>query len=386
MTTNKADGTETIRLAYAKKRRLSSKNLTRVSAIALLSLTYGCSMLQPAEPENMPDANHGITFDSVADITCQPLVFQTGQDKADVVINESTARISLDSGTTPVMAYLVPQNQLLEISLDSQVINSPGPAGRGLNGQELFYPQVSLLDKNNQVIRTLEPDEVKYIRPSFTRREGAGAVFSVDNRTAPEDQVACMMIYTTDTLRKNTTVLLSAKNEYAKSHGVKNLPEPDNHAKHGNLGLLKIKMKSEGVMMTSPAVSTTVVTQPVVAKVPQQRIASEPKMTEIRDHYIDGVKQALEQGNISEALDQRAELKSVVSDAEYYFLQNYGKSGSAIQPVQSDSAAIGYAKQAESYYLGRMADFLKEGNGSMALQLLDDVRQLQVDVDHLFDR
>ncbi|KEQ14786.1 hypothetical protein GZ77_10900 [Endozoicomonas montiporae] len=355
--------------------------------LALIATAYGCSTFQSDEQmEGIPDANQGKTFQSIADITCQPLVLAPGKDKARVVINQYTARLKQPSGLTPVLAYQIPEQGVHKITIDSYVIRHSGLSAAGPDSNELFYPEVALLDRHNVLISKVNPAHVGYKKPGFTSEEGVGTSFTVDNRASVADKPACMLIYTTDSLRKGTTTLINEEKEYAKVRGVVPPPIPDPVARHGNTGHLMITMKSDGLVAVSPAVVPVAATHHAVHQPASAESDVLDKQTQaIRSHYMNSVKNALDQGNISAALDQRSELKSVTARAEYYFLNNYGKPKTAIQNVHAGTTDS-FADKAVDLYKERMNHYLKQGKGSAALKLLDEVKQLQLDVDHLFDK
>lgn len=357
-----------------------------LTMLLLTAPLSGCSVFQTeTRTEAVSDANRGKRFDSVADIICQPLVPVPGKDKTSVVVNEFTARLQQPSGMTPVLAYQIPVQGVHKISIDSYVIRHPGLSAFSLGDSELFYPEIALLDEHNRVISKVDPAHVAYKKPGFTSEEGVGTSFTIDNRGSIPDKTACMLIYTTDSLRKKTTPLINEDKEYARVRGVVPPPIPDPVAQHGNFGHLRIKIQTEeAVMAVNPVVAAPVhrtVTKPVEpeASVPDANTEA------IRSHYINGVRSDLEKGKISEALDKRAELKAVTSQTEHYFLKNFGKPASALPEIQSLTGST-YSEKASHTYIQRINHYLKTGKGSAALQLLDEVKQLQSDVDHLFDR
>ena len=358
----------------------------KAAALVLVATGYGCSTFQANKAVSAPDSNQGKTFHSIADITCQPLVQMPGKDKARIVINEFTARLEQPSGLTPVLAYQIPEQGMHRIAIESYVVHHSGPGAVGSDDNELFYPEIALLDQNNTLISKVDPGHIGYKKPGFATEEGVGTSFTIDNRGSIPHKPACMLIYTTDALRKGTTPLINEAKEYAKVRGVVPLPIPDPVAQHGNVGHLMISVKSDGLMPVNPAVIPAAASHPVVHK-PAQAVSSvlDKRTLDVRNHYMDRVKSALGQGNISAALDQRTELKSVTADAEYYFLNNYGKPETAIQSVHKDAVGS-FADKARQLYKERMSGYLKQGKGSAALQMLDEVKALQVDVDRLFDR
>ena len=363
----------------------------KAAALVLVATGYGCSTFQTDKLVSMPDANQGKTFHSIADITCQPLPLMPGKDTARVVINEQTARLQLPSGLTPVLAYKIPGQGLHKIAIDSFVVRHSGQSTAGSGDNELFYPEIALLNKDNVMTSKVDPHHVSYKMPGFTSEEGVGTSFTIDNRGSVADKPSCLLIYTTDDLREGTTTLTSEEKEYAKARGVVPNPGPDPVARHGNTGHLTIAMKSNGLVAVNPAIVPAVMDHQGSATQATRQFAEPASLTldehtrEIRNHYLNGVKSALDQGNVTAALDRRAELKSVTADAEHYFLNNYGKSKAVIQSV-GKNAGGSFADKARQLYKERMSDYLKQGKGSAALQLLDEVKALQADVDRLFDR
>ena len=355
--------------------------------LALVSITFlinGCSVFQPDRfsEQLLPDENSGKAFHSIKEISCQPLQLIPGKDKARIVINQYTARLEQPQGTTPVLAYRIPEQGLHHIAINSYVVNPSWDK----QGDELFYPEIALLDQDNNLLSKLDPHHIGYKKPGFTTGEGVSTSFNIDNRGETAPKTTCLLIYTTDELRKKTTTLLNEEKEFARVRGVVPPPLPDPVARHGNNGLLTITLKSSEMPVADVQPKLVVYYPPRDAETPYaEKSAPDPEIQKIRQHYTNEVKTALAQGEISKALDSRSELKGVVKKIEHYFLTHFGKPASALK-APTKPANADFATEAQHHFLQKLHGYFKVGKGSLALGLLDDAKQLQTDVDHLFDR
>ena len=213
-------------------------NSLRLVAAGCFALLAGCSALMPAEQAAPKVVTPGKVYHSLAELKCLPLPEGAAQGRTRIILNESTQQLELPSGRTPVVAYDVPQSGYHKVSVKSYVIKD----ARGRD--ELFFPEVALLDQHQQLISKIDPNVLKHQKPGFVTSEGVQATFDIDNRALSGRKTACLIVYTTDKLRREKTTLINQAKEYAKARGTEPLPVPDPVARHGNRGSLSIILKS----------------------------------------------------------------------------------------------------------------------------------------------
>ncbi|WP_172806702.1 MalM family protein [Endozoicomonas arenosclerae] len=322
--------------------------------------------------------SEGKLYDSMAAIKCQPLKFPAGKDRARVVVNEFTSRLKQPSGETPFLAFKIPETGVHKVIIDSYVVK----AG---NKEELFYPEVVLLDRKGSIVGRVPASQVKYRKPGFTTGEGVEARFVIDNRIHSADRATCMLIYTTDKSRQETTTLVNEAKEYAKAYGVVAPPVPDPVALHGNQGHLGITIKSSDVY-TSEVVPMPVAASAVALPKGLPTAVEDSFSKEVRQHYVNAVNSGLKSGSISQALDARSELRNIVRATEGYFVSQYGKPVEKLDMPKAPDGKDGYAGKVLYHYQMQVADQLKAGQGAAALQAVDQIKGVQEEVDQLFNK
>ncbi len=213
---------------------------SRTTSLLTVTILAGCSWL-PAGDFSEPVKNnlHSVTLNSFKDIQCQQWQ-DAGKNKIIVEINSVKQKLKLSTGISPFLAYALPENALTENGIYDVKLNSAVLHGDSRKKAEIFYPNIALLNKQGDVIRTLDNEQVKYQAPGFLTPEGHVMQFSVDNRG--RDVVSCMVIYTTDEARKGVTPLLNEAKAFARVRGVVPPPVPDIIARHGDDGKLMIKI------------------------------------------------------------------------------------------------------------------------------------------------
>ncbi len=342
-------------------------------AVAFLS---GCSMMEPkgidAPPVSVSSPSQ--SFHALSEVSCQAMPLAPGKETFKAAISPAVDNIELASGQSPVLAYALPETGLHQVTVVSSVLRE------GKGREEVFYPEVALLDRQGKVINTISADQVNYQKPGFLTDEGVATTFAFDNRS--QNPATCMVIYTTDEARKGKTKLLNEAKEYAKVRGTVALPVPDTYAKHGNTGKLAITLKSSATYAPAPVVAKSV----SVVQAPAVLAESDPFNEKVRAYYLKEVGDSLKQGQITKALDKRSELKEVAKATEGYFASQYQLGSGQVSkptPVKNNE---GFAGKALYHYQEKIADYLKAGKASSALKVVDDVRMVQEQVDQLFDR
>ncbi|WP_461535618.1 MalM family protein [Spongorhabdus nitratireducens] len=332
----------------------------------------------------------GKVYRSLAELKCMPLPDGAVQGRTRIILNESTQQLELPSGKTPFVAYDVPQTGYHKITVKSYVIKD----SRGKD--ELFFPEVALLDQHQQLISKIDPNVLKHQKPGFVTSEGVQATFDIDNRALGGRKTACLVVYTTDKLRGEKTTLVNQAKEYANARGIQPLPVPDPIARHGNYGSLNITLKSHEAYGAAALAITPVVAAAIAPALASDRVeamkpgpVSLPKedkgFVEMQTYYISQVKQALSDKRLPEALKLRSQLRDIAQATEGYFVSQYGKSGDAVSLPQKPSEAGGYAAKALYQLQLKIAEQLKAGNGAGALQIVDQAHHFKSEIDQLFN-
>ena len=337
----------------------------------------GCSHFNTQEEVVAQPESEGKVYNSVKNIKCQPLRYPADKKNARVVVNEFTSRLKQSSGETPVLAFKLPETGIHKVAIHSYAVKVG-------NQEQLFYPEIALLDKSHNVIAHVPKSQIKYKKPGFSTPEGIEAQFIIDNDRRSSEQAVCMLIYTTDDLRKGETTLINEAKEYAKAYGVVAPPIPDPVADHGNNGHLDISIKSSDIAFASVPVAPVAATALVL---PNALPAKEDGFSkEVRQHYVDAVNEGLKSGSISKALDARSELRGIVRATEGYFVSQYGKPVDQLSRPKAADGKDGYAGKVLYHYQEQVADHLKSGQGAAALQAVDQIKGIQDEVDQLFNK
>ncbi|WP_263082008.1 MalM family protein [Endozoicomonas sp. Mp262] len=314
------------------------------------------------------------SFNSFSELICQAMPLVPGKHSFKVGVGQGNDTISLASGQSPVLTYGLPETGFHEITVASAVLHD------GKGKEQIFYPQVSLLDREGNVVRTIGAEQVQYQKPGFMADEGVITSFVLDNRV--QNPATCMVVYTTDEARKGKTKLVNEAKEYAKVRGTVALPVPDTYAGHGNKGNLTITLKSSQAYTMTPVVAPSV----SVVKTPAVLPESDPFNKKVRAHYLNEVGDSLKQGEITKALDKRSELKEIARATEGYFASQYQLGMGQVTKPAPVKSSEGFAEKALHHYQEKIAGYLKAGQASSALKVVDDVRAMQEAVDQLFDR
>lgn len=335
--------------------------------VLLSLLTGGCSTFDAPAPSDLSvplsSNQQGKQLSSLSEIECAPMPLANGQTSFSAPVNKKTNTIELPGGVTPVVAYALPAGSL-DIAISSLVLN-----GHHREKAEVFYPEIALLDSNNQIIQHISTGQVSYRKPNFLNPESIHSQFKLNN------SASCMLIYTTDELRTGTTTLMNEAKEYARVRGVVPPPIPDIEARHGNNGSLRIRVKHSAEVAVAPVQHPTPTTDPV----------SDSMESAMQQHYMEGVRQALSEQDVRKALALRSELNELVQSTEGYFVSQYGKPADRIILPAPPLPEQGFMGKAQNHYRSEIARYLQSGHGSAALKLLDNLQHLQNQVNELFD-
>ena len=294
------------------------------------------------------------------------LAMPVSGDKQDFSVNLpfNNQYLALPSGETPFVAYQLPQGNVT-VTIDSLV----QPAS-GKQSAQVLAPAAALLNSDNQIIKTLDTQNVEYVKPGFLTSES----LSLKVNTANSD-ASCLLVYTTDQQRSSRTKLMNEAKEYARVHGVVAPPVADTFARHGDIGELKISVKQQAVAQAPIRVNTSTNTVPV----------TDSFRRPMTRHYVDGVQGALKNKQLDKAIELRTELKQVIKATDQYFSSQYGKAASKIIMPTKPMEQEGFAGKAMYHYQTEVGRYLKLGQASSALKQMDNLKGFQESVDQLFN-
>ncbi|WP_257280619.1 MalM family protein [Endozoicomonas sp. ISHI1] len=368
---------------FYKERQVSGvmkKQFLFACILAPVITLMGCSHFNSREETIKQPDSEGKVYNSVKDITCHPLRYPADKKQARIVVNEFTSRLKQSSGETPVLAFSLPQTGIHKVTINSYVVKDD-------DKEQLFYPAVALLDQSHNIIAKVPERQIKYKKPGLTNAESIEAQFTIDNDKLSSEQAVCMLVYTTDELRKGKTTLMNEAKEYARAYGVVAPPVPDPVAIHGNAGHLAISIKSSEVafasMPNTPLAASAAVIPGALS------VEEDPFTKEVRQHYVDAVNKHLKSCDIARAMLARAELGNTLRDTEEYFVEQYGKPADKLNSPKTPGFEDGYTEYAGKvlyHYQLQVYDYLKTGQGAAALKVIDQIKATLEKVDQLFDR
>ncbi len=340
--------------------------------VPVITLT-GCTFFNSREEIVRQPDSEGKVYNSVKHITCQPISYPGDKKKTNVVVNDFTSRLKQSTGETPVLAFSLPLTGIHKVSINSYVVKDG-------DKEQLFYPAVALLDQSHNIIAHIPESQIKYKKPGFTSPESIEAQFVIDNDKRSNEEAVCILIYTTDELRKGRTTLMNEAKAYARAYGVVAPPVPDPVAIHGNTGHLAIGIKSSEVALASTAIvpeAATAVSLPNAVR--------DPFTKEVLQHYVDAVNKAFKSCNVGWAIVKRGELGSTFRDTKEYFVEQYGKPVDKLNAPKTPDAVDGYGGEVLYHYQLQIYEHLKAGQGAAALKVIDQIKAALDEVDKLFD-
>lgn len=333
-----------------------------VGAVALL--ISGCSYFQspPETPQKQYSPKPPLV--SLSKVECKPMPIHADQLQFSVKIRQETASIQLPSGTTPFLAYSLPAN-----TQEIEIQSSPQHAG-SYEKAEIFYPEAVLLDHNNEVLRII--NNAKYQREGIIATEYLSSIIRLNH---VEDQHAtCLLVYTTDKARSEKTPLMNQAKEYARVRGIVPPPIPDITARHGDTGELSFSLKPGETLLSAPVMS-----------MPAQQPVPDTFNNAMKSYYLDGTRTAIAEKDVKRALELRTEFNNVLQTTEGYFVSQFGQDKNKIIEPYAPSDKESFAGKAIYHYQSETFRYLKTGQASSALKLQDSLKQLQHQLDAIFD-
>ena len=328
---------------------------------ASMFMVSSCSYQQQGITPSETSGKHAIPLKEVRcsamPVSSDKLRFTTRLDQGSWV--------ALSSGNSPFVAYSLPQGTS-QINIQSLPLHASKQ-----NKAEIFAPEAALMDRNNQVIRTIK--SFKYKKPGFISQESLSATIKLNHI---EDQhAACLLIYTTDEARSANTVLMNEAKEYARVRSVVAPPVPDIVARHGYNGELNLSLKISETPPLTPAL-------PVAAPQPVPDSFNDA----MKSHFLDGTRQAIAENNVKKALSLRSEFNNIIQNIEAYFISQFGRDkDKTIQPT-APLEDEGFADKVIYHYQSETYRYLTTGQTSSALRLQDSLKHMQHQLDVIFDQ
>ncbi len=215
-------------------------------------------------------------------------------------LTQSGTQLDVNGLTGAVAAYSLPANQgELTITLSSEVVRN-----------QVFAPNVLVLDENLQPAAWFPSRFFTYQQPGVMSADRLEGVMRLT--PALGQQKIYLLVFTTAQDLTQTTTLIDPAKAYAKGtgHAVPDIPDPV--AQHSRDGKIKLKVStSSGASVlvgplfgsSRPAPVTVGNTQPVApAAVRSTTAPAAPLVNETESYFNQGIRQAVDQGNIDKAL------------------------------------------------------------------------------------
>ena len=349
------------------------KKIALALAVSLLSAcaTHDSTDVVPPPPPK-------VTYESLETLNYSPLnVYDEGLVYTTSLGQES-ARVSLDGEESPVLAWKIPSYGAYRFKLISQIERT----GFGRKASA-FMPEVRLLDKDFNEIRTLPARALEYQKPGLMAPEYFYHTFVVDNRDPLIPHIEYMVVMMTDQGRQHQIMVVDQEKEYAKVRGT-TPPMTDD--------IMAIASENGNIVLEANALMTSYVPANAPPPAYQAPVQMSNKKSVVVDNnhntvaiskaYREKVKKLLNAGDVTSALKMREQLDIVQQTLQADFAVLY-KNG-AVAQVKPGSVAADLSGQLSSAYKNQLITCFEAGDMAQALGLLDQIKSLQQHVDTLF--
>lgn len=348
------------------------KKIALALAVSLLSAcaTHDSTDIAPPPPK--------VTFESLETLNYTPLNIYDDGLVYTVSLAQQSAHLRLDGEESPVLAWKIPSYGAYRFKLISQIERS----GFGRTAVA-FMPEVRLLDKEFNEIRTLSAGALEYQKPGLMTQEYFYHNFVVDNRDPLIPHIEYMVVMMTDQGRQHQIMVVDQEKEYAKVRGTMPPMTDDIMATAAESGHIVLEANA---LMTSyvPANAPPPAYQAPVPLANKKSVVVDNNLNTITisKAYREKVQELLNAGDVASALKMREQLDIVQQTLQADFTVLY-KNG-AVAPVKPDSAAMDLTGQLSFAYKNQLINCFAAGDRAQALGLLDQIKSLQQHVDALF--
>ncbi len=348
------------------------KKIALALAVSLLSAcaTHDSTDVAPPPPK--------VTSESLETLNYSPLNVYDDGLVYTTSLGQESAHVRLDGEESPVLAWKIPSYGAYRFKLISQIERS----GFGRKATA-FMPEVRLLDKDFNEIRTLPARALEYQKPGLMAQEYFYHTFVVDNRDPLIPHIEYMVVMMTDQGRQHQIMVVDQEKEYAKVRGTMPPMTDDIMATASENGNIVLEANA---LMTSyvPANAPPPAYQAPVQMGNKKAVVVDNNLNTvaISKAYREKVKNLLDAGDVSSALKMREQLDTVQQTLQADFAVLY-KNG-AVAQVKSGSVATDLPGQLSLAYKNQLITCFEAGDMAQALGLLDQVKSLQQHVDTLF--
>ena len=350
------------------------KKIALALAVSLLSAcaTHDSTDVAPPPPPK-------VTAESLETLNYSPLNVYDDGLVYTTSLGQESAHVRLDGEESPVLAWKIPSYGAYRFKLISQIERS----GFGRKASA-FMPEVRLLDKDFNEIRTLPARALEYQKPGLMAQEYFYHTFVVDNRDPLIPHIEYMVVMMTDQGRQHQIMVVDQEKEYAKVRGTTPPMTDDIMATASENGNIVLEANA---LMTSyvPANAPPPAYQAPVQMGNKKSVVVDKKLNTtvaISKAYREKVKKLLDAGDVSSALKMREQLDTVQQTLQADFAVLY-KNG-AVAQVKPGSIATDLPGQLSSAYKNQLITCFEAGDMAQALGLLDQIKSLQQHVDTLF--
>ena len=348
------------------------KKIALALAVSLLAgcATHNSTDVAPPQPK--------VTFESLATLNYSPLNIYDDGLVYTVPLNQDSAHIRLDGKESPVLGWKIPSYGAYRFKLISQIERS----GFGRKASA-FMPEMRLLDKDFNVIRTLSAEALEYQKPGLMTQEYFYHNFVVDNRDPLLPPVEYIVVVMTDQGRQHQIMVVDHEKEYAKVRGT--MP-PITHdimataAENGVITLEATALMASYVPANAPAPAYEAPVQ--TGKQKKKVVDNQLDTVVISRAYRAEVKQLLGTGDVAKALKMREQLDVLQQDLQADFAVLY--KGGTVAEVKPDVVTQDLPGRLLAAYKNQLISYFKAGDTGHALGLLDQAKSLQQHVDALF--
>ncbi len=348
------------------------KKIALALAVSLLSAcaTHDSTDVAPPPPK--------VTAESLETLDYSPLNVYDDELVYSTSLGQESARVRLDDQESPVLAWKIPSYGAYRFKLISQIERS----GFGRKASA-FMPEVRLLDKDFNEIRTLSARALEYQKPGLMAQEYFYHTFVVDNRDPLIPHIEYMVVMMTDQGRQHQIMVVDQEKEYAKVRGTVPPMTDDIMAtasENGNIVLEANALMTSYVPANAPPPAYQAPIQ--AGKKTSVAVDRQSDTVAISKAYLEEVKKLLDAGDVDAALQMREQLDALQRDLQADFAVLY-KSGTLAE-VKPGFVATDLPGQLSLTYKKQLIAYFKLGDMAQALGLLDQVKSLQKHVDTLF--
>lgn len=317
-----------------------------------------------------------VAMDSLSALHYQPITVYDQALEQEITLNKTIPVLNLADGSSVALGWALQDSGVYRFKLESAIKRD----NFGTKATA-FMPEVLLLDKNFQVLRSLPASKLQYQEPGLMEPEYFYHSFIVDNRDPMLEAAVYMAVRMSNEDREFTMEVVNQDEEYAEVRGF--MPpylEPvmATASPYGDLTLTVTPLAI--AYRADPAPKPA-----YVPPVPTHENSLAPVVLEQYDtigaskQYRAAVEAALAEGDIQKALSMRKYVQELDKDLQALFTSLYNHKSMTI-----DEFVSGDEFNLSTNYAGQMQADLAAGQTQNALLLLDQIQALSTHISALF--